>query len=201
MRSIWIINIILISFQFANAQIRFENPSFEGNPQDGTSPAGWFQCKAGSTPDILPGSWGVYKESSDGNTYVGLITREDGTWEDMIQRLSEPIKKGECYNMSLDLARSKTYAGYNLPVKLRIWGGKERCSRDQMLAQSVLIKHTAWHTYTFEFNPKEDYQYIIIEAFFANGYFSYKGNILIDNVKPLRKCVQASVDPVFFMKI
>ncbi len=177
--------------QFAVAQIRFENPSFEGTPQDGTSPAGWFQCKTGSTPDILPGSWGVYNEAADGNTYIGLITREDGTWEDITQRLKEPLKGGECYTFSIDLARSKTYAGYNLPVRLRIWGGMERCDRDELLDQSPMIKHSTWRTYTLQINPKKDYKFIIIEAYFANGYFSYKGNILIDNLKPLKKCPRA----------
>ncbi|MCB0682774.1 MAG: hypothetical protein KDC32_18010, partial [Saprospiraceae bacterium] len=49
------------------AQIPFQNPSFEGDePQDATVPAGWFPCKEGTTPDILPGVWGVHTEPAEG---------------------------------------------------------------------------------------------------------------------------------------
>ena len=108
------------------AQIYLNNASFEGEPQDATVPVGWFPCARGTTPDILPGPWGVTTESSDGDTYVGLITREDGTWESIGQRLKSPVKPRECYTFTLDLAHSDTYSGYNNPLKLRIWGGETK---------------------------------------------------------------------------
>ena len=138
-------------FQKTSAQITLDNASFEGVSDDATMPTGWHACKAGTTPDILPGPWGVVKEAYDGDTYAGLITRENGTWESIEQRLSAPMMGGECYSFSLFLAYSKKYAGYNLPLKLRIWGSATRCSKDQLLAQTKFVNHTDWRKYDFEF--------------------------------------------------
>ena len=89
--------LLLVSSNLSAQTISLVNPSFEETPQDATMPAGWHSCKQGTTPDILPGFWGVTTEAFDGETYMGLITRENGTWESIEQRLSETLKKGECY--------------------------------------------------------------------------------------------------------
>lgn len=180
---------------FLGGQVYLVNPSFEGDePQDATVPAGWHYCKEGTTPDILPGVWGVYTRPSDGETFVGLITRADGTWENIGQRLSAPLNSRECYSITLDLAHSNIYSGYNKPIKLRIWGGKTKCAKDQLLAESKFITHTDWETYTFQFVPRERVHYIILEAFYTEGTtFSHKGNILIDNVQPIKVCIRASL--------
>jgi hypothetical protein len=183
---------ILLSVLSAEAQIRIDNASFEGEAQDATMPNGWLSCKQGTTPDILPGSWGVNTEPSEGETYIGLITRPDGSWESIGQRLLKPILKGSCYTMSLDLSHSDTYTGYNQPARLRIWGGRARCDRRQMLWESELIEHSNWETYEIEFTPGGTFHYIIIEAYFPTHYPSpHKGNVLIDNMSPIQKCKRA----------
>ncbi len=175
-----------------NDTVRLDNPSFEGTPQDATTPIGWLPCGENSTPDILPGSWGVYNEPSDGNTYIGLITREDGTWESIQQQLRKPLKLDECYSFSLDLARAATYNTYNIPVKFQLWGGTKKCSKQQLLAETSVIRHTSWKTYNFEFTPQKDYDYVIFEARYANGiYFAYKGNLLLDRCSAFKRCVRA----------
>ncbi len=172
--------------------IQLINASFEDEPQDATTPGGWHACKPGSTPDILPGVWGVYNESSDGDTYMGLITREDGTWESIGQRLGTPIKKGECYDFTVDLARSKTYANYNIPIRLRIWAGRTKCSKDQLLGESTAIQNTEWETHKFSFTAAKKYNYVIIEAYYVKGITTpYKGNILVDNISIFKQCIKA----------
>ena len=174
--------------------INLVNPSFEETPQDATMPAGWHSCKQGTTPDIMPGPWGVNTEAFDGETYMGLITRENGTWESIEQRLSEPLKKGECYAFNVKLCYSKQYAGYNLPLKLRIWGSETKCSRNQLLAETDFVKHTYWKKYEVDFHVKQNINYIIIEAHYADGVFiPYKGNILIDDISPIEMCKRASL--------
>ncbi|MFT5383052.1 MAG: hypothetical protein ACI8VT_001575 [Saprospiraceae bacterium] len=175
-----------------SAQISLDNASFEGEAEDATLPSGWLQCKQGTTPDILPGAWGVYNEPSDGETYMGLITRSDKTWESVGQRLSQPIKAGQCYSLNVDLAHSNTYTGYNKSVKLRVWAGKTRCSRGQLLWESKVIDHSYWETYEFFFEPKATFNYIIIEAYFPDDNpIPYKGNILIDNISDIEICERA----------
>ncbi len=183
----------LVPFR-ANAQFepaRVDNPSFEGEPADATTPASWHPCAPGTTPDILPGPWAVTNEPHDGDTYVGLITRPDGSYESIGQRLSRPLKKGECYTIRLALAHSPTYYGYHGPLKLRIYGGTRKCRLDQLLAESPRIEHADFRVYEFEFRPKKDLYYLILEAFHQEGRFSYMGNILIDDVQPIRVCPRA----------
>lgn len=181
--------LFLICFQSGlTAQSGLLNASFEGEPQDATVPVGWHACAPGTTPDILPGVWGVYTEASEGDTYVGLITRDDGTWESIGQRLTVPLKDKECYKFTLDLAHSKTYSGYNLPIKLRIWGGNTKCQKNQLLLETDFIDHSDWKTYNVKFTTKGEIRYIIFEAFYKDGTFSRRGNILIDNLSKLKKC-------------
>ncbi len=175
----------------AQQDIYLSNASFEGQPDDATIPIGWFACTPTTTPDILPGPWGVYQEATEGDTYMGLITRGDGTFESIGQRLPKAIKAKECYKFSLDLAHSDTYAGYNKPVKLRIWVGQQKCDRGQLIAETDFIDHLDFRTYRFQFNAKKDGYYIIIEAYYKDGRFSHQGNILIDNFSAIRLCNRA----------
>ena len=169
--------------------IELANPSFEGEPRDATIPQGWMGCKEGTTPDILPGYWGVYQDPSDGDTYVGLITRGNNTWESIGQRMSASLKKGQCYNWGLDLAHSDTYSGYNGPLKVRVWLSRSKCEKEQLIFESPLIEHLDWQTYSVKFKPEDDdYRYILIEAFHSEDEFSYQGNILIDRLRSIRSC-------------
>lgn len=193
-----LIFILLFFFQSSSfAQIRLLNASFEGEAQDATIPQRWHPCKEGSTPDVLPGSWGVTTEAADGETYMGLITRQDGTWESVGQRLSSNMTAGECYNFSAELAHSKKYSGYFLPIRLRIWGAVSKCGKKQLLAESGMVDNAEWEEYKFEFYPKENYNYIIFEAFFAPGIsIPYKGNILIDNCSTIEPCKRADLEAI-----
>lgn len=175
-------------------QVYLNNASFEGTPQDATVPAGWFPCELGTTPDIMPGPWGVYQEASEGDTYLGLITREDGSWESIGQRLPQALADKECYTFTLELSHSDTYAGYNKPVGVRIWGGATKCAKGQLLFKTGLIKNKDWEEHEVQFVPKQSIRYILIEAYYKDGPFSYQGNILIDNISPIKKCVRAYLE-------
>jgi hypothetical protein len=189
MKTFWSIFILSLSFAvISTGQAKLDNGSFEGEPQDATTPHGWFPCEEGTTPDILPGPWGVYLDAADGDTYLGMITRDNGTYESIGQRLSDPLTKNQCYKISFDLAHSDTYSGYNGALKLRVWGGTSKCRQDQILFETDYIQHLDWKNYIFKFTPKKDIQYIILEAFYEDGPFSFRGNILIDAMTPIVAC-------------
>lgn len=172
--------------------IPFYNPSFEDTPRASASPAGWQSFTAGSTPDILPGAWGIDVPPQDGKSCIGLITREDGTSEDVGQALGEILKGGFCYKFSIYLAHVPKYVGYNHPVRIRVWGGMKRGGKEQLLASSPLIDHADWRNYKFQFIPASDIRYITFEAYFAPGAsFKYKGNIVLDNCSAIEKCNRA----------
>ncbi|NJL76985.1 MAG: hypothetical protein HC892_20180 [Saprospiraceae bacterium] len=180
-----------LSLEAQKKNVFVSNPSFEGEPSDATVPVGWFACAPGSTPDIMPGPWGVYQEASEGNTYIGLITRDDNTFESIGQRLSSPFEANECYAFHVDLSQSNTYAGYSNPIKLRIWAGAERCTKQQLIAETDYINHRDWKTYHFKFTAAKTYNYIVIEAFYTTRQFSYRGNILLDNLSIFKWCARA----------
>lgn len=179
---------LLISFS-ATAQSSFDNPSFEGEAQDATVPAGWVPCARMTTPDILPGFWGVYTEPSDGETFVGIITRSSGTFESFTQRISQPLNPKTCYRFSVDLAHSRTYAGYNGKIKLKIWGGKKKCQKDQLLYDSGVIDNNIFETHKIEFTPEKKIRYIYFEASFDDSKPKpYNGNLLMDNLSLIVHC-------------
>ncbi len=168
-----------------NAQTTLQNPSLEDTPSDAMIPFGWFMCADGTTPDILPGFWGVYNSPSDGNTFMGLITRPDGSFESVGQRLTPAMVAKECYQISLDLAHSKTYAAYNKPIQIRIWLGNKKCSKQQLIYESEIVKNNDWKKHLIDFTPDDNYKYIILEAYTKD---IKKGNILIDNISAIYKC-------------
>jgi len=170
------------------AQITVNNPSFEDEPADATVPMGWFPCAKGTTPDILPGFWGVYSEASEGETYLGLITRFDGSYESIGQRFSKRLEKDACYNFSLDLAQSLSYAGYNEPLKIRIWVSNKKCQKEQLVFESDFVTHPNWKTYDIDFTATIKAKFILIEAFYTEGEIKRTGNILLDNLTPLVLC-------------
>ena len=182
----------LCTGQLGLGQILLDNPSFEGEPKDATTPIGWLECEKGTTPDILPGFWGVYLQPYDGETYVGLITRSNGTWEAIGQRLKASLKKDDCYQISLELAYSPAYAGYNEPIKFRLWGGGERCEEAQLLGETDPVTNTDWKLFSFEFTPNKNIRYLIFEAYYdTSKKYTHNGNILIDNISPVRTCPRA----------
>ncbi len=182
------VSMILTTLSLHAQPSRMLNASFEGEARDATVPRGWLVCTEGSTPDILPGVWGVYNEASHGDTYVGLITRENSTWESLGQRLTEKLLEGRCYQMSLDVARSDTYSGYHDPIKLRIWCGKSKCERDELILETDFIRSLEWQKIEVRFTPKADMDYILFEAFIKDGTFSHQGNVLIDNISAIVQC-------------
>lgn len=178
--------------QPTGALIPFANPSFEDSPRASASPAGWQSLTPGSTPDILPGAWGLQIAPQHGRSCIGLVTREDGSSEDVSQGLAEALKAGSCYKFSVFLAHAPQYVGYNHPARIRVWGGSKRGAKEQLLASSPLVDHADWRSYKFQFIPKGDLRHITFEAYFAPGTsFRYKGNILLDNCSAIEKCDRA----------
>jgi len=184
--------LLCASFEDAEQRIYLENPSFEDIPKDATTPRGWDACGKYSTPDILPGYWGVDMKPADGKTFIGLIVREDNTWEYISQRLKQPLRRAGCYWFNISLARAAGYSGYSRPTKLRIWGGDNSCHKKELLAETKAIRHTTWKNYRFLFSPTvPKIKFLTIEAYYV-GKKPYKGNLLLDNCSSLEVCIRAN---------
>ncbi len=183
--------VMSLGFVQPTGKIIFRNPSFEDTPRQSASPVGWTSSPE-STPDIQPGAWDVACQPQDGKSCVGLVTREDGTREDISQAMSSPLKKGICYEFSMFLAHAPKYVGHNQSVRLRVWGGSSKGAKAYLLDSSPLITHSDWKNYSFSFTPPADIKYLTFEASFGAGItFFYKGNVLLDNCSVIETCERA----------
>jgi len=202
-----IVLILLVSVQYLFGQnpndIFLQNGSFEGTPTCCQPPSGWTDCgfKGETPPDIQPALnsdnkpfFNVTKKAIAGNTYLGMVVRENETYERVSQRLITPLKKDLCYTFSIMLCRSETYLSasnrtepnnlkqFTSPVILRIWGGEAYCNQKQFLSESPIIENTDRKKYECKFQPKSDMNYFELEAFYKTPVlFPYNGNILLDD--------------------
>ena len=192
--------------------IPLKNPSFEGLPGAGTIYfflQGWSDCapyyfQNETPPDIHQKGHEVFKvnvAAQEGNSFVGMVTRENReTWEMISQNLESMMMADKCYEFSIHLAKADFYISgidpsnkkkpveknFNKAVKLRIWGSSSPCKKTQLLAESELVNHSDWKEYTFRFNPKRNYSYILFEVFYKTPVLvPYNGNLLLDNASDI----------------
>lgn len=175
------------------------NASFEGIPAQGTNPDdfnlnSWKNCGfPGQTPpEIHPGEgegfFGVTTLPYDGETYLGLVVRDNDTWEAVGSMLGTPLVANQQYKFSIAACRSDVYqllgnqvSSFRSAVRLRIWGGSDFCADEELLAQSETVTNTEWELLNFTIKPSKQLQYVKLEAFYKEGsLFPYNGNILLD---------------------
>ena len=205
--SAFIVFTMMSLFLFGQGNVELINPSFEGKPRMGTNnyaiptpmPKGWRDCGIFSfpnetPPDIHPNNfWDNTTAPYHGETYLGMVVRNNETWESVSQRLDSLLRKDVCYDFTVNLVRSRNYwspsrlepdkdFNYRTPAVLRIWGGTGYCDKTQLLGESSPVDHDTWKTYKFTIKPKTNYRYITIEAFYKTPTLEpYNGHILIDN--------------------
>jgi hypothetical protein len=212
----FLFSLFISSITFLNGQdtIYLNNPSFEDMPRKGVSGMpfikGWTDCALSrftgeSPPDIHPvkdNAWGVAIKPMDGQTFLGMVTRYNFSWESVGQNLSRELRSGTCYSFSVFLAsygsftsptrRSiKQHGSYSSerfiqPITLVVWGGINSCDRTEVLATTDPVDHQDWRKYDFILNPTRDYSYITIEAYYSIADTDpYNGNILVDGLSPI----------------
>ena len=181
--------------------IYLTNPSFEDMPRVGAAPKGWADCgfPGESAVDIQPDPMRQFKVDKPAHhqyTYLGMVTRDNDTWERVNQRMSEPMRAGQCYEFSIRLARSESYLSksrltnedenYDTPIRLRIRGGYGICDVGEVIGQSPLVTSRNWQEYRIKLEPQEDYTHLMLEAYYKTPiFFPYNGNILLDNIQPI----------------
>jgi len=172
--------------------IELDNPGFEGTPKFSTNYiSGWKDCGRYRFPkespvDLQPGFFKVKMAPKEGDTYLGMVARDNDSWESVTQLLRTPLQPNQCYTFSLHLAASPTYqsdargegiaveeaaaAGIELefihhttPIALRIYGSTNQCSRGELLAKTGSISNNEWEKFDFRFQPKGEVNFIMLE--------------------------------------
>lgn len=185
--------------------IELINPSFEDLPGVEKVPYGWNDCGFAeeTPPDIHPSAdvnkpfFGVKNRPQDGASYLGLVVRDNDTYEGISQRLRSPMIAGKCYQFSIYLSKSKNYLSYNseftvkeqftTPIVLQVYGGSSLCDKKQLLAQSNIITSNRWIRYDFNFTPENNLDYLLLQAFYSNTVtlFPFNGHVLVDNASAI----------------
>ena len=200
---------------WAQTVIHLGNPSFEGlahaggliqtNHINSVNPFNpipeWTDCgfKTETPPDLhgpMTDFFGVRRLPQDGACFLGMVVRNNDTWERVSQKLSSPLEAGKCYSFRIYLSRDTLYKSatreesvlqsFTRPCVLRIHGGNGYCSAKEVLAETVPIENTEWRQYEFIFQPKQTWQFIELEAFYKTPVpFPYNGNVLLDNASAI----------------
>ena len=173
--------------------IKLENSSFEaalfGNSV-------WFDCGFAreNPPNVLPNDkFQMTTKAFDQSKYLGLVTRDNNTWDGIGQRLKTRLLANVVYTFSLYACKSSIYtyknldtnklSNYKKPVTLRIWGGSGYCAKEELLVETQVIDNEEWKKCEFSIKPKSSTGHILIEAFYkVPTLFPYNGNVLIDNL-------------------
>ncbi len=198
-------NILIIAQN--SKTIVLENPSLESirraGISNGMAPNGWLDCSMSNqtSVDLQPGYFEVNTPPKDGESYVGMIVRENDTYEAITQKMENEFQGLQAYRVTVHLAKSNNYnsltpnskefQNFNKACVLRIYAGNEFCSKAQLLSISPPIDHEEWKSYEFLLIPKENYSHITFEAFYVvPTLVPYKGNLLMDdvsNIEPISK--------------
>ncbi len=184
--------------------IAVSNGSFEDFSRASNPPLEWIDCGFSNEtpPDVHPsGIWTVYEPALHQDTYLGMVTRESGTWESVGQELVMPLEEAQCYQFSIYLNRSEVYwsalkvskdhtavsetieKNFDQPVKFELWAGDEYCDLKQLLCASDPVDHTEWKKYEISFRIESRATHILLRAYYENDSVKpYNGNLLLDHM-------------------
>lgn len=219
LRQCYLFILILSSFNSFSQDtlVLIANPSFEEEPRKGSyydntlsakrnKIKGWYDCGVlkfpnETAPDIHGGNsklWSNQHQPSEGNSYIGLVVRDNFTWESVSQELDKYLKSGFCYRFTIDISMSNSYLSgsrlykddkptysYNNPSVLSIWAGDGYCERKELLFETIPIDHEDWRTYEIIFQPITNMKHITFEAYYIDEDNPQNGNILLDNISPI----------------
>ncbi|MAQ47719.1 MAG: hypothetical protein CMD27_02420 [Flavobacteriales bacterium] len=212
MKKLLFISILLFKCNLLFCQLTVLNPGLEGTPGQGITPGPWQNCMPFgfyvdpygeyATPDTHPNNPPIYEiilPPSEGESYIGFgeitpyfgISGITSFQEGFSQELSSPMEANNCpYVFNIDLANGLTPDPWNLTgiettiAEVKVYGGFDVCSEEELLWESGPITNENWETYTVEFIPSNNYTHILFEAFKADPK-SECGYVLADNITPI----------------
>lgn len=219
--------VLLPFFGESQDSIYLNNPSFEGKAELAVVPQSWmYQGFPGETPpDLLPyrgnyayvtmsdkgvtkihsteWGFGVSLRPYHGNTYLGMVTRDNETWESLAQELSGALSPDTCYTFSLQLASSADYhslsrsyetpQNYSYPTRLVIHSVDQRGELLELLGATQPIDHPVWQPYTLVFRPEKTVRTLKLSAWYGADSIT-AGNVLVDAIQPIVPCSCSATD-------
>jgi gliding motility-associated-like protein len=173
----------------------FANPSFEGPPGIGSCPPSWEPLDMYSTPDTEPLPCDPFT-ASHGNTYLTLVTRGtgrqfEGTSENVITGLSEPLQPGQFYRLTIDLASRDDlghfswedgFVAYTSTAVLKVFECTGPIHRGALLARTGAVTNQSWSTFDLILHPFDACDFLLLEV--AQLYDDTgSANLLLDHIR------------------
>jgi hypothetical protein len=171
------------------------NTSFEeGTPGNSLTPRWWLDCgfENETPPDLHSNTKGkhfnVAIDAQEGDKFVGMVVRDNNTWECLQQNFAKPISGN--FTIRLLVARSATYqslsrangspSNYVTPAVLRVIGVDES-GEEFVLYRSSLIINTSWEEIITTIQVPFQMTAIRLSPYYKEPFlFPYNGNVLID---------------------
>ncbi|MFK8057601.1 MAG: hypothetical protein AB8F78_15860 [Saprospiraceae bacterium] len=186
-----------VSSSLAQGSEYFMNPSFEDTSSVGKAPRGWFDCNfSDESPvdvhDSKSEFFGVMETAADGQSFVGMVTRDNNTYEGISTRLLKPLQADSTYRLTVKLKQSPVYTSilhrssdpinYLSPVRFKIWGGSSYCNQAILLEEYDAEQVEIWTELTFYINPEIKIPFIGLYATHPASRYD-NGHILIDDLQ------------------
>lgn len=201
MRYIYLLPLVLIGFAqhvFAQKSMYLKNPSFEMIPRQNHPPTGWFDCNFDSeSPVDVHGSdtefFGVKEFADDGECFVGMVTRDNGTYEGISAKLLQPLLKDSTYRLTISVNKSPDYqsisrtssepVNFNSDVVFEIWAGYHFCNMDTRLLEYNVDEQGVWTPITFYITPEKNITFLGLYVRHGTPSEDTNGHVLIDNLQ------------------
>ena len=183
------------------AQNMLRNGSFEdGMVSMSRVPNHWINGSGvqESPPDLHSAAsefFNVLHLPADGQKYVGMVSRDNFTFESIGQRLRRPLEPGHTYELRLWVSHSETMestsrrtkqpAPYVTPIPFDVFVSNRTVgSPYELIYRSEPVAHTDWIEYKIEFEVEDSYKFIRIGAGMDPSVRGpVNGNVLIDGLQ------------------
>ena len=189
--------ILFFSFSFfAQAQldtIYIMEPSFE-DVSDENEAYYWTNC--GDAKELIfpifnngDEQFDVTAKSFEGDYFIGLVVRENGTTEGLSQYLHEPLLAGKIYHFSVLLQAPEVFTYHTTdfahPIVFEVYGSSDACSLDELLAFTEPVTKQEWMQFDFTLEPTEDFNWLTLRVGFMDNQEPYNGSVLMDYVSDI----------------
>ena len=191
--------ILLLTFIFLakigfSQELLLKNLSFEGRAKVGEIPYPWISCgdRNESEPDTQPGFFDCTTKPHHGDTYIGMVVRDNDTQERISQKLSSPLEAGVTCSFTIWMAQSEHYlsrspttfrdANFTAPCILKVWSVNKNCKKIEQLAATNAVNHKDWKNYELIFTPKKTCTHVMLEVYYLDASVPSNGHILIDDM-------------------
>ncbi len=192
---------------FAQSSEYITNPSFEDTPRQNYPPEGWFDCSFhNESPIDVHGYesefFGVKELPADGETFVGMVTRDNETYEGISTKVLQPLLADSTYEISIMVKQASAYnsisratsrpVNYINPTLLEAWAGQLSCQMNTFLWEYKVEGYGNWDLVTFNLTPEKNIRYLSLYARHPENAEYTNGHILIDDLQI------SKVNPVTF---